>query len=629
MIMRDAKSTGSGMTHCGVTRREMLAATGLMAAAGSVPASAFASDRLPEHWNLGDLFADEAAWARERAEIEAAIPELAARPIDDALALKSALEQRSAFELRTWRLVLYAALRSDEDIRIAENAERRASGLALQARIDTALSWLPGAIIALGAARVAEMVAGDAGLAVYRYPLSSILRRSAHTLDAKGEALLASAAPLLGSAQNIRQTLFSSDIAFPEIIIAGAPVRIDLDGYGRVMTSAERPVRERAYDLYARTIRKHEQTFGAVLGAKISGNVFAARAREYPTALDASLDAAAIPRTVYDILLAEVDKQLALHHRYLAVKHRLLGVDKLAVWDVSAPAVSLDRRWNVDVSRKTTLRALAPLGAGYVAQFADATKQRWADTRPRAGKREGGYVAGQGYSHPFVLLNHNDDFASLSTYAHEWGHALHSCYARAQPYPLYDFPTFVAEIPSKANELLLLDNLISEARTPQERVFFLDRLCEQYRGTLFTQSMFADFELAIHTAAERGQPMAGSVMSDRYGELMAHYFGPEVQLHPDSGTLWATVLHFYLNFYVFQYATCLVAATALVEAIKREGLPARERYLKLLAAGGSNDAYLLIRDAGVDLADPQPYRWALKRFERAIDDLEIAAAASG
>ncbi len=614
------------MTWPALDRRGLLVAAGAMTLSGAMPAAALAAQRPPERWDLTDLFADAAAWDAERAALEAALPTLAPAPIDTAPALKAALDRRYATMLRAWRWILYAVLKSDEDIRVAENAERRGVAMALQGRLDAAMSWFPGAVIALGQDRVTALVASDPGLAPYRYPLATILRRAPHTLDTRGEALLAAAGPTLGAAQTIRQTLISSDIVFPEVPIAGKPVRIDLEGYGRVMQTAPRPDRARAYDAFARTLRGYERTFGQVLGAKVSGNIFTARARGYSSALDASLDATAIPRGVYDALLTSVKAALPLHQRYLGLKRRLLGVERLAIWDVPAPAVSLDRTWDVAEARALTLAAVAPLGRDYARQLAENTLKPWADSQARPGKREGGYVAGAAYSHPFVLLNHTGDFASLSTYAHEWGHAMHSWYARKQPYPLYDFPTFIAEVPSKTQELLLLDHMIATAKTPAEKIFFLDRLCEQYRGTLYVQSLFADFELAVYQAAEGGNPMSGPQMSARYAQLFRDYYGDTVELHPDSGALWSTVIHFYLNFYVFQYATCLTAATAFAEAIRRDGPKARDRYLALLSAGGSDDAYRLIRDAGVDLATPQPYQRAIARFERAVGDLEKAAS---
>jgi oligoendopeptidase F len=469
------------------------------------------------------------------------------------------------------------------------------------------------------------MLAQQRGLAAFRYPLLSIFRKAPHTLDAQGEALLAATQGVLAAPQRIRQTLLSSDIPFPEMTLPSGKLKLDLEGYSTVMNTAARADRARAYELFAGTLQRYERSLGDVLGAEVAGNAFASKARGYPSSLAASLDATGTPRAVYDTLLAEVKARMPLHHRYLEAKRRLLGVNRLAIWDINAPAVVLDRRWTLDEARATTLQALAPLGPDYVAQFAANTMKRWADTLPREGKREGGFVIGQAYTHPYVLLNYRGNFDSLTTYAHEWGHAMHSWLARAQPHPLFDFPTFIAEVPSKLNELLLLEHLSARAGSHREKLFYLDRLCEQYRGTLFIQSLFADFELAINTAAEQGAPPTGPQMSAIYGKLLAQYYGPEVQLHASSDAMWARVLHFYLDFYVYQYATCLTAATAMLDAIHREGELARTRYLAMLRAGHSDDAYRLIARAGVDLATPDPYRRALDRFERAVAELEALA----
>ena len=598
------------------------------AAASFAPADATngpLGEDVPTTWDLTDLFPSTSAWNGEAEALKALIPSLAPGEagLDSAATLLATLNRHDAVTLRTMRLQVYAVLKSSEDIRIADNAQRASHSYALAAQLQEAMAWRDRAILDLGQKKVFAMLAENSGLEVYRYPLASTFRRARHTLDARGEALLASSQAVLAAPQRTRQTLLSSDIPFPEIELPGGKkLKLDLEGYSTAMTTAGRADRARAYDLFATTLHGYERTLGDLLGAEVTGNAFLSKARGYPGSLAASLDATNTPRVVYDTLLHEVKARMPLHHRYLDAKRRLLGVDRLALWDINTPAVSLDRRWTLAQARETTLRAVAPLGPEYAGEFAANTLKRWADTLPREGKREGGFVVGQAYAHPYVLLNYRGNFDSLSTYAHEWGHAMHSWLARGQPHPLFDFPTFIAEIPSKLNELLLLEHLSSEAQTRQEKLFYLDRLCEQYRGTLFIQSLFADFELAINTAAEQGAPPSGPQMSKIYGKLLAEYYGPRIQTHPYSNVMWARVLHFFLDFYVFQYATCLTAATAMLDTIHREGEPARERYLDMLRAGHSDDAYKLIARAGVDLATPEPYRRALDRFERAVSEFE-------
>lgn len=588
-------------------------------------AGAKASDgEVPTTWDLADLFPSASAWDAEAEVLKALVPSLAppANGLDSAATLFATLNHHDAVSLRTLRLQVYAMLKSSEDLRVAANAQRAARANALAAQLNQAMAWRNRALLELGESRVLAMLAQDSRLDIYRYPLTSTFRKAPHTLDAQGEALLASSQAVLAAPQRTRQTLLSSDIVFPKIELPSGKLRLDLEGYTTAMNTAGPADRARAYDLFATTLHGYERTLGDVLGAEVAGNAFLSKARGYPSSLAASLDATNTPRAVYDTLLREVKARMPLHHRYLETKRRLLGVDRLAIWDINAPAVSLNRKWTLAQARETTMRAVAPLGPDYAGEFAANTMKRWADTLPRKGKRDGGFVIGQAYTHPYVLLNYRENFDSLSTYAHEWGHAMHSWLARAQPHPLFDFPTFVAEIPSKLNELLLLEYLAAHADTREEKVFYLDRFCEQYRGTLFIQSLFADFELAINTAAEQGAPPSGPQMSETYGKLLAEYYGPKIQMHPHSNVMWTRVVHFYMDFYVYQYATCLTAATAMLDAIHREGTPARERYLDMLRAGNSNDAYKLIAAAGVDLATPDPYRRALDRFERAIGELE-------
>ncbi len=591
--------------------------------AGNATTNSAAGD-VPTTWDLTDLFPTVSAWNREDEAIKALLPSLAPTSVglNSAATLLATLNRQDAVTLRVMRLQVYAYLKSSEDVRIADNAQRESRAGALVARVNEAMAWFNRAVLDLGEKSVSAMLSENDGLKIYRYPLMSIIRRASHTLDAKGEALLASSQALLAAPQRTRQTLLLSDIDFPDIELPGGKTRLNPASYSTVMTTAGRSDRAKAYDLFATSIHRYERTLGDILATKVSGNAFLSKARGYPSSLAASLDASNTPCAVYDTLLREVKARMPLHHRYLDVKRRLLGVDRLATWDINAPAVSLDRKWSMAEARETTLRAVAPLGPEYGREFAANTLKRWADATPRDGKRGGGFVIGQAYTHPYVMLNYHGDFDSLSTYAHEWGHAMHSWLARAQPHPLYNFPTFVAEIPSKLNELLLLEYLSANAKTREEKVFYLDRVCEQYRGTLFIQSLFAEFELAINTAAEADAPPSGPQMSEMYGKLLAEYYGPKVQMHRYSNVMWATVLHFYLDFYVFQYATCLTAATALLDGIHNEGNSARERYLGMLRAGNSDDAYKLIAKAGVDLATPKPFRRALDRFERAVAELE-------
>lgn len=595
-------------------------------AAGDAAANP-ASGEVPTTWDLTDLFPTVSAWNTEAEAVTALLPSLAPTRagLDNAATLLATLDRHDAITLRAMRLQVYAYLKSSEDVRIADNAQRESRAGALAARVNEAMAWFNRAVLDLGEKRVAAMLAESDGLTIYRYPLMSIVRRAPHTLDAKGETLLASSQALLAAPQRTRQTLLLSDIDFPEIALPGGKTRLSPAGYSTVMTTAARPDRAKAYDLFATSIHRYERTLGDILASKVSGNAFLSKARGYPSSLAASLDVPNTPRAVYDTLLREVKARMPLHHRYLEIKRRMLEVDRLAAWDINAPAVSLDRTWSIAEAREASLRAVAPLGPEYGKEFAANTLKRWADTTPREGKRGGGFVIGQAYTHPYVMLNYRGDFDSLSTYAHEWGHAMHSWLARTQPHPLFNFPTFVAEVPSKLNELLLLEHLSATAKTRTEKMFYLDRLCEQYRGTLFIQSLFAEFELAINTAAEADAPASGPQMSEMYGKLLAEYYGPKVEMHRYSNVMWTTVLHFYLDFYVFQYATCLTAATALLDGIHRDGHSARERYLDMLRAGNSDDAYKLIAKAGVDLATPAPYRRALDRFERAVVELEALA----
>ena len=385
----------------------------------------------------------------------------------------------------------------------------------------------------------------------------------------------------------------------------------------------------------ARAGKKVEGTTGSILATQIMGDHFSAQARKFDSALQAAQFPDNMPVAVYRTLVTEVNAALPALHRYLRLRKRLLGVkDELRYYDNYASMFQLDNapRFSVADSERITLAALRPLGKEYVGLLRKGFDAHWMSAYPQDGKRLGAYMQGAAYDvHPYLLLNHNDDYESLSTLAHEWGHAVHTQLAeRAQPYEKSEYSTFVAESASLGNEMLLNDYMVTHAANRAEKLYYLGEGVEMIRTKYFRQAMFAEFELAIHEELEQGRPLSGERMSEIYCGLLRKYYGePQgvMKIDPEYCVEWAMVPHFYRNFYVYQYATSLAGAASFTDSILKEGAPARARFLTLLRAGGSDYPYELYKRAGVDMATPGPYRALAARMDRLLDAIEALRAA--
>jgi len=607
------------------TRREALF---LAAAAAAAPGLADAAEpALPTTWDLAHLYPNDAAWEAERQAVEAELPKLLGfkgKLGESAATLKAASEAISAVTRRQLRLFVYATLKADEDLGIAANQERRQVANALNAKVGEATSWVSPELLAVGAPKIEGFLKSDPGLARFRFGIEGTLRQAPHTLDDAGEALLAAAANPLNGPQTIRSQLVLTDVPWPEIEAAGQKVRLDLQGYSRTRANPDRAVRKQVFDTFFGAFKRYETSLGAALGAKVDGDMFNAKARKYPSSLAAAVDGPNVPEAVYRTLVAETNRGLPVLHRYFDVRRRLLGLPDMAYYDLYPPVTKLTTKFDLANSRRLSLEAMKPLGPEYAEAFARATSSPWVHVYPQKGKAAGAYVFGAAYDvHPYMLLNHNDDYESLSTYAHEWGHAMHTLLAqKAQPFELAGYPTFTAEVASTVNEQLLVAHMLKGAKTRDERLFYLDRTCEAIRGTFFRQTMFAEFELAIHETAEKGEPLSGKRLSAIYLDLLKRYHGPKVAVDDTYGVEWAYPQHFYFNFYVYQYATSITAASAFAERILTGKAAERDAYLGVLKAGGSDYPVDVLKRAGVDMTTAEPYRAMLGKFSRTLDEME-------
>ena len=583
-------------------------------------------------WNLTDLFPSVEAWDQERQRMLQEFDKIGAYKGtlgNSGESLYDALSFVSDTHRQALKVYVYASLNGDEDLRATAAQERNQLGEAMFARMNEATAWMDPEIIAVGEERIRQFMADNVELAPFQHQLDNTLRRASHTLGAEAEQALAFFSQSFDAPSNIYSIIANSDIPFPTYTLPGGEeVRVDSQGYGRLRSDPDRDIRKNVFDLFWSKWQEYSNSVGMVLNTHLQTQVALAKARNYNSVLERELFEDNLPSEVYYTLVEEVNKALPTLHRYFKLRARMLGVDQLHYYDIYPPLVALDKKFDLDTSKQITLAAMAVLGDDWVSMQKDAIDDRWMHVYPQQGKRSGAYMQGSAYDvHPYLLLNHNDDFDSLSTFAHEWGHAMHTLYAQqTQPFETADYATFIAEIPSTSLELILQQYMSKNAENSDEKLFYLGYALENLRGTFFRQTMFAEFELSLFEAVERGEALSGSRISEMYGEILKRYHGHDegvVVIDDLYFNEWMFVPHFYYNMYVFQYATSLTAGTALYSKIAKEGAAGVENYKNLLRAGGSDYPYELLRNAGVDLATAAPYQSVVTRMNTIMDEMEL------
>jgi oligoendopeptidase F len=587
-------------------------------------------------WNLADLYATPEVWAAEYVRIKAAAGKLDSHKGtlgSSAGTLLATLDAMSRVNKEAARLYAYAALKADEDLSLSKNQERRQQAGALYTLLGEKTAWLAPEILALGEAKVRAFQREHTEIADrHGFFLDNVLRAAPHTLGLEAEGVLAAAGDVLQQPDSVYSQLANSELPFPTITLSdGASVRLDQSGYVQHRQSQNRADRKLVFDAFWSAWKGYEGTAGAVLTSQIMGDIFRAKSRKYQNALSAALFPDNMPESVYRTLVGEANAGLTALHRYFRLRKRLLGIEGpleyYDVYPVMFPGID-EPKFTIADSERVTLEALAPYGEEYLALLRTGFSGNWTDPFPRSHKASGAYMNGSAYDvHPYVLLNHQDDYDSLSTFAHEWGHAVHTqLTTKYQPYETSHYSTFVAEAASIANEMLLNDHLVKHAKTRDEKLYYLGEGVESVRGTFFRQVMLAEFELAIHEEIEAGRPLSGARMSELYLAILRKYYGEAegvMRIDPAYGIEWAYIPHFYFNFYVYQYATSIAAAAQFTDAIIAEGKTAAERFLTLLRAGGSDYPYELYKRAGIDMAAPAPYRALIARMNRIMDDIEM------
>lgn len=582
-------------------------------------------------WRLEDIYKNQDEWEKDFNRVKELIEQIGpyqGRVGESAETLKQVLEILNEMQRKGDNLYVYSRMRRDEDNSNAEYQTLfdRAEGLSVQS--NSAVAFVVPELLAMSREQVKEYEKAEPELAVYAHYFDELFRQKEHILGEKEERLLAMSADLSSASNNIFTMLNNADIKFPRIRDEnGQEVELTKGRYGRFMESRDRRVRKDAYEGLYSSYKSLSNTLAATLSSSIKRDIFYARARNYPSALHAALDQDNVPVEVYNQLIASVNSHLNSMYRYMKIRKKLLQVDPLYMYDIYVPLIAdFDMKVTYEEAREMTLQGLKPLGEEYLSILQQGYQGRWIDVYENRGKTSGAYSWGTYDTHPYVLMNYDDKLDDLFTLAHEMGHSLHSYYSnKTQPYVYSQYSIFVAEVASTVNESLLIDHLLKNTDNPREKMYLLNHYLEQFRGTVYRQTMFAEFEKMIHERVEAGDALTPETLGEMYLELNKKYYGPEVEMDDDICVEWARIPHFYSAFYVYKYATGFSAATAIKQSILEEGQPAVDRYLNFLKSGSSDYPINLLQKAGVDLTTPEPVEKALTYFGQLLDEFEKLA----
>lgn len=580
-----------------------------------------------DKWAIEDLFVSDEAWEQELTTLEQASAAMAAyegRLAESAQTLFEYLQQVEQVDVKADRLGNYCYRRSDEDTRDSATQAMSGKYMAAVVALSAASSFATPEIMAIDEQTLQSFYAACPELERYRRYLTDLRRRKAHTLSAQEERLLAAAGEMAQAPDTIYGSFADADISFADAVdAAGNQHPLTQGTFVSLEESQDRILRRSAYENLYDGFAGFKNTAAALLNAQNKQLKFFADARKYDNALDASLDATNVPTSVYHNLIEAVHQNMDKMHRYVRLRKKLLGVDELHFYDVYTPLMAeVDRRIPYAEAKQTVYDALAPLGEEYRAILKEGFENRWIDVYQNQGKRSGAYSAGAKV-HPFVLLNYTGTLDSQFTLAHEMGHAIHSYLSNRTQNPIdSDYVIFVAEVASTCNEALLMQHLLSKTQDKKERAYLINHFLDQFKGTIYRQTMFAEFERNIGQMTAQGKTLTAQVLCDEYKRLNELYYGPDMVVDDRIAMEWARIPHFYYNYYVFQYATGYSAAIALSTRILKEGESAVKDYLNFLSGGCSKSPIELLKGAGVDMTSPDPVNQALELFGQLLDEME-------
>jgi len=580
-------------------------------------------------WRLEDIFPSDDVWDQELKEVAALIPDASkfkGKLSESADQLYEALQYQDGIFERLGKLYTYSHMRYDQDTTNSfyQGMDDRIKNLYTQAGSE--LAYIVPEILAVDEQKITQFLQENKDLGLYKQTLEELNLQRPHVLSADEEALLAQASEVLGASSNTFGMLNNADLEFPSIKDEnGEEVEVTHGRYIRFLESDDSRVRHDAFKVVYDTYGKFRNTFASILSGNIKKDNFFAKIRKYDSARHSALAANNIPESVYENLVNTVNDNLHLMHRYIKLRKKVLGVKELHMYDLYTPLVKevkMDIKY--EEAKDYVLKGLAPLGEEYLNVLKEGFENRWVDVHENKGKRSGAYSSGSYGTNPYILMNWQDNVNNLFTLAHEFGHSVHSYYTRkTQPYPYGDYSIFVAEVASTCNEALLNDYLLKTVDDDKKRLYLLNHYLEGFRGTVFRQTMFAEFEHIIHMKAQNGEALTAEALTNEYYELNKKYFGEEdIIIDEEIGLEWARIPHFYYNYYVYQYATGYSAATALSKQILEEGQPAVERYIEFLKSGSSDYPIEVLKKAGVDMTSAKPIEEAFKVFEEKLNEME-------
>lgn len=585
-------------------------------------------------WDLSTIFETDQKWEEELAlltEDTKQAASLEGHLLDSAESLLDITERYLDLSRRLEKLYVYAHMKNDQDTRVAKYQEYYAKAMTLYSQLDQVFSFYEPEFMAITEEQYQNFLAEEPKLQPYKHFFDKLLQNKDHVLSQREEELLAGAGEIFGAASETFAILDNADIVFPFVKDEdGNEVQLSHGVYMRLVESKNREVRRGAYEALYATYEQYQHTYAKTLQTNVKVQNYRAKVRNYKSAREAALAANFVPESVYDNLVSAVRKHLPLLHRYLALRSKILGIPDLKMYDVYTPLSSVEYSFTYEEALKKAEEALAVLGEDYMSRVKRAFSERWIDVYENQGKRSGAYSGGSYDTNAFMLLNWQDNLDNLFTLVHETGHSMHSSYTReTQPYVYGDYSIFLAEIASTTNENILTEKLLQEVQDDATRFAILNNFLDGFRGTVFRQTQFAEFEHAIHQADQNGEVLTSEFLNNLYADLNQEYYGLSKEDNPQIQYEWARIPHFYYNYYVYQYSTGFAAASALAEKIVHGSQEDRDRYIDYLKAGKSDYPLNIMRKAGVDMEKEDYLNDAFAVFERRLDEFEALVAKLG
>lgn len=578
-------------------------------------------------WDLSTIFETDQKWEEELAlltEDTKQAASLEGHLLDSAESLLNITERYLDLSRRLEKLYVYAHMKNDQDTRVAKYQEYYAKAMTLYSQLDQVFSFYEPEFMAITEEQYKNFLEEEPKLQPYKHFFDKLLQNKDHVLSQREEELLAGAGEIFGAASETFAILDNADIVFPFVKDEdGNEVQLSHGVYMRLVESKNREIRRGAYEALYSTYEQYQHTYAKTLQTNVKVQNYRAKVRNYKSAREAALAANFVPESVYDNLVSAVRKHLPLLHRYLALRSKILGIPDLKMYDVYTPLSSVEYSFTYEEALKKAEEALAVLGEDYLSRVKRAFSERWIDVYENQGKRSGAYSGGSYDTNAFMLLNWQDNLDNLFTLVHETGHSMHSSYTReTQPYVYGDYSIFLAEIASTTNENILTEKLLQEVQDDATRFAILNNFLDGFRGTVFRQTQFAEFEHAIHQADQNGEVLTSEFLNNLYADLNQEYYGLSKEDNPQIQYEWARIPHFYYNYYVYQYSTGFAAASALAEKIVHGSQDDRDRYIDYLKAGKSDYPLNIMRKAGVDMEKEDYLNDAFAVFERRLDEFE-------